>query len=133
MTHLDPSSFLRRVLVADAATSTAAGLLLTLGSGLLERPLGIPAAVLGAAGLALLPFALVVAGVATRRRPPVPAVWAIIAANALWALDSLLVLVFGWLSPSPLGIAFVVTQAVAVALLAALPHAGLRRSAPAAA
>jgi hypothetical protein len=55
-------------------------------------------------------------------------VWAVIGYNVLWALDSALILMTGWLAPSALGYAFVVAQALVVALLAELQYFGLRGS-----
>jgi len=45
----------------------------------------------------------------------------------LWAAASFLVLLSGQIAPTPLGIAFVVLQAVVVALLGELQYLGLRR------
>ena len=56
-----PDLFLRRVLVADAATCVATGILLLAGNVLLEQWLGLPAALLAAAGLGLLPCAAFIA------------------------------------------------------------------------
>jgi hypothetical protein len=54
---------------------------------------------------------------------------AVIAGNVLWVAASIAVLFL--LSPSPLGHVFVIAQAVAVAALAELEYAGLRRAAAA--
>jgi hypothetical protein len=123
-----PATFLRRALAADAVTSGAAGLLMTFGAGALEGPLGLPAPLLQVAGLILLPFAAGVAYLAARAMPPRPAVWAVIALNAVWALDSGLLLVSGWVAPTALGYAFVIVQAAAVAAFAEIQYVGLRRS-----
>jgi hypothetical protein len=64
---------------------------------------------------------------ATRETIPRPAVWAIIAANAVWAIASGLLLVSGMVAPTALGYAFVVVQALVVALLGELQYMGLRR------
>lgn len=129
MNTSNTSSFLRRVLVADAATSGASGLLMALGSAPLENLLGVPASLLRYAGLSLLPFAALVAYLATRRSLPRAAVRAVIALNALWAADSILLLVGGWVGPTALGYAFVIAQALVVALFAEAQYVGLRRSA----
>ena len=128
MTLSSTSSFLRRVLVADAATSGAAGLLMTLGSGPLENLLGVPAAALRYAGLSLLPFAAFVAYLATRESPPRSAVWAVIVLNALWAVDSILLLLVGWVGPTTFGYTFIIAQALVVALFAEVQYISLRRS-----
>ena len=121
-------TFLRRVLSLDAATCVAAGLLLTLGAGPLEPALGLPAPLMRYAGLSLLPFAALLVYLATREQLSPPAVWAVVLLNVLWAVDSLLLLLTGWVSPTELGSAFVVMQALGVAAFAALEYLGLRRA-----
>lgn len=128
-----PQSFLRRVLLIDAAVSAATGILMIAGAGLLADLLALPAALLRSSGITLLPFAALVAFLATRERLPRWAVWAVIAANALWAVDSVLLLVVGWVEPAMLGTAFVLVQAAVVALFAEAEYVGLRRATPAAA
>src|SRR5262249_30802273 len=119
-------NFLRRVLLLEAAVSGATGVLLAAGGGLLEPLTGVPAMLARGAGVSLLPFAAIVAYVATRPTLSRPAVWAVITYNALWTIDSFALLLSGWISPTPLGIAFVAAQAVAVGVLAELQYVGLR-------
>jgi hypothetical protein len=127
MTISDSGLFLCRVLLADATLSGASGLLLLLGGSALAGTLGLPPTLLRGAGMILLPFAALVAWIATREPPPRAAVWAVIAGNALWAVDSVALLATGWVAPTALGYAFVTSQALAVALLAGLQRLGLRR------
>jgi hypothetical protein len=127
-----PTPFLRTVMLADAAASGATGLLAALGADLLAPLTGLPAGLLAYAGLSLLPYAALVAWLALRERLPRAAVWAVIAYNGLWALDSLVVAFGGFFAPTALGIAFVVAQAAVVAAFAELQLVGLKR-APAAA
>lgn len=124
---LDRFTFLRRVLLVDAATCVATGALLSLDSGTLSPLLGLPAALLLYSGLSLFPIAAFMLWVATRRDIPRPGAWLIIAGNALWVLGSLMLL-FGFF-PTALGYAFVIAQAVVVALLAELEYTGLRKAA----
>ena len=131
MPTVSPSLLLRRALVADAAISGSTGLLMTLGADALAGLLGVPAGLLRYAGLSLLPYAAILAYLATRAGLPRPAVWAVIACNAFWAADSLLLLVTGWVGPTALGYAFVIAQALAVVAFAEAQHLGLRRSAAA--
>jgi len=128
---LHPSPFLRRALAADALASGATGLLVALGAGLLERLLALPAELLLYAGVILLPYAAAVGWLASRPAVSGPAIWAVIACNAAWAADSILLLLSGWVAPSALGYAFVIAQALVVAAFAELEFMGLRRSAPA--
>ena len=90
--------------------------------------LGLPEPLLRWAGVSLLPFAGLVLLLARREVAPRGAVLAVVAYNALWALDSVLLLALGWVSPSALGSAFVVAQALVVAGFALAQYAGLRRS-----
>lgn len=128
MLNLQSPSFLRRVLLADAAVGAVTGLLLALGAGMLESLLQIPAALLQSAGIVLLPLAVLIAYVATRRQPPRGAVWAIIICNVVWTLDSLYVAFSGWIAPNTLGQAFIVAQAVVVAVFAELEYFALRKA-----
>ena len=121
------SAFLRNVLLADALVSGATGLLMTLAAGLLEPILQVPATLLRGAGLALLPYAAVVAWLARREALPRGAVWAVVACNAAWAVDCVALLVTGWIDPTLLGVAFILMQALVVAAFAELQVVGLRR------
>jgi hypothetical protein len=123
----DTSTFLRRVLLADAAASAATGLLMLFGAGLLEQPLGLPRGLLHYAGASLLPIAALIAYLATREHLPRTGVWAVIVLNAIWAADSILLLWTGWVEPTRLGHAFVIAQALVVAIFAELEYFGLRR------
>jgi hypothetical protein len=122
-----PSSFLRRALLADAAISGATGALMVAGAGLVDDLLGLHAMLLRYAGLSLFPFAAVVFWLAARETPPHAGVVAVIAANVLWAAGSILLLFTGWIAPTTLGVAFIVAQALVVAVFAELQVVGLRR------
>ncbi len=121
-----PSTLLRDALLADAIVSGGTGLLMAAAAEPLERLLAVPSTLLFYAGLSLLPFAALVAWLGTREGPSRPAIWAVIIVNALWVIDSVLLLASGWLAPTPLGYAFIAIQAVVVALLAELQYVALR-------
>ncbi|MNN95631.1 hypothetical protein D3C81_2144690 [compost metagenome] len=80
------------------------------------------------AGIGLLPFALALGWLANRESVRRGWIWAVLAINAVWVIDSLSLLALGWVEPTLLGKVFVIGQAVAVALLAELEFFGLRRS-----
>jgi glucose uptake protein GlcU len=122
------SPFLRRALLADALISAATGLLMLIGANVLASILGLPEALLRYAGLVLLPYAALVAYVATREQLRRWAVWAVIVANAIWAVDSIILLLSGWVTPNALGYAFIIFQALVVAAFAEIQYIGLRRS-----
>jgi hypothetical protein len=127
MSTIQPSPFLRNVILLDAAASGGTGLLMIAGAGLLEGLLGLPAALLRGAGLVLVPYVAFVVWAGTRQSVERGGVWAIIVANALWAVASIGLLVGGWVAPTALGYVFVVGQALVVALLGELQYAGLKR------
>jgi hypothetical protein len=122
------SSFLRWVLFADAATCVATGLLMTFGSGPLGEYLGLPPGLLLYSGISLFPFAALLIYLATREALSSLVVWMVIVLNALWAVDSILLLLTGWVAPTELGSTFVVAQALGVAVFAILEYVGLKRS-----
>ena len=121
-------TFLRYALFADAAASGATGLLMIAGAELLTGLLGLPVALMRESGLLLVPYVALVAFVATRDSIPFVAVKAIIALNVLWVAGSVGLLVGGLVTPTLLGYAFVIVQAVAVGVLAELQIIGLRRA-----
>ena len=121
----DRSTFLRRVLLVDAATCLATGALLVIDAAPLASMLALPFELLRYAGFSLFPIAVFMALVATRATPPRAGVWLVIAGNVAWVLGSALVMAL--CSPTLLGYAFVGAQAAAVALLAELEYVGLRR------
>ena len=128
MTRFHPSPLLRRALAADAAASFATALLLLAGAGALAPVLHLPEPLLRGAGLILLPFAGLVAWLAARPVLARPMVQAVIAVNVLWVLDSIVLLLSGWVQPSALGVGFVLAQAAAVGVLAELQIIGLKRA-----
>ena len=121
-------SFLRRVLLADAAISAVVGVLMAAAANPLQGLLGLPASLLGGAGLALLPYAAYCAWIAKRGAVPRAAVWAPIVLNVLWAIDCAYVAFGGAYAPSLLGQTFAVVQIVTVLAFAELELMGLRRA-----
>ena len=123
-----PSQLLRRALLADATLTGTSGVLLLLAARPLSTLLAIPSAVLLGAAAIFIPFAIFVGWLGTRPRVYRPLVLAAVVLNALWAVDSVLLLFTKWAQPTPIGESFVVAQAVVVAVIAELQFIGLRRS-----
>ena len=121
------NTFLRYALLADAVASGATGLLMIAGADLLTGLLGLPVALMREAGLLLVPYVALVAFVGTRETISRPAVQAIIALNVLWVAGSIGLLMSGTVTPTVLGAAFVIFQAVVVGVFAELQFIGLRR------
>ncbi|MHA6491945.1 hypothetical protein ACX0MV_01705 [Pseudomonas borbori] len=131
MNTLHPSLLLRRALLADGLVGVSTGALLVLASDWLSGLLALPRELLLGAGLTLLPLAAFLIWLSRREPMPRVAVWAVLAINALWVIDSALLLVSGWLTPNLLGYSFIISQAVTVALFFELELIGLKRSQPA--
>lgn len=126
LARLSPS--LRQTLLADAVVTGVTGLLMFLGAGFLAGLLGLPEPLLRYVGLVLFPYVVFVAYVATREHIHETGVWRVIIANVLWIVASIALLLGSWVAPNALGFAFVIFQAVVVAVFAAAQYLGVRRS-----
>ena len=129
-TSVANSTFLRRVLLVDAAASGSMGVLFLLAAGPLEALLGLPAALLRGVGLFLIPFAAFLVWLAPRASERQGVVRLIAAGNVLWVVASVLLLVSGRVDPTAFGTTFVVLQGVVVAVFAYLEDHGRAGSVP---
>ena len=120
------STFLRTVLKLDCISCLGMAALLVPGAAMLAGPLGIPASILGAAGLALIPIGLFIGWLGIRGEGPAALVRLVIFGNLGWVAASL-VLVAALRSILPLGAAFIIGQALVVLVLAILEWRGLRQ------
>ena len=127
---LSSPNFLRNVLRVDALSCIACGVLQVTFPAAMARFLNLPEGLVAYTGEFLLVYAAVVGFVSTRNPLPRSVVWALVAGNIGWALACVLLLVSASVSPSVLGVAYVVVQALTVAVLAELQYFGLRRAAP---
>lgn len=119
---------LRTILGLDAVTCLAMGGLLLAAGGLLASPLGLPEALLFYAGLVLLPVALFMLAVAVPSAPPAAGVFVVVAGNWLWVAASIALPLFGLVSPTALGYAFLAVQAAAVTVLALAEQRAMARA-----
>jgi hypothetical protein len=117
----------RRSLLLDAAVSGAFGVLVAAGSPWLDGVLGGPVAFLVPLGVFLVLYAGALWLIA-RVGAPAPLVRAVIAGNAAWTALSVAAVAFDWLTLTTTGTVLTLAQAAAVALLAELQLAGLRRA-----
>lgn len=119
--------FLKLVLTADALSCLGMGALLAAASAPLSDLFGLAGGLVSGAGLALLPVGLFILVVARREAVAPIFVYAIIAGNALWIAESLVVA-----ADAPritvIGTAFVLAQAAIVAVLTALETMGVIRA-----
>ncbi len=128
MTVVTPSPFLRRVLRFDALSCLALGLPLVIAAEELVGLFGAPALFWQAVGWLLLPVAAVLWVLAGRSGWSPLIGWGVVALNSLWALASVGLVLSGAVALTGLGVALVLGQAAAVAVLVELEIIGLRRS-----
>ncbi len=120
-------SLLRLALLADAVASGAMGALLAAAAEPLAAWFGLPLALLREVGLLLIPYAALLGYLATRHTTPRLPAQLIAAGNVLWVIGSVALLVSALVAPTTLGTAFVIAQALIVAILAELQVMGLKR------
>lgn len=121
------TSLLRVALKLDAIVTGANGAAYLIAAGPLSDLLGLSPALLRGTGAFLLAFAAAVWITATRPTILRPAAYAIVAANALWAIGSVVAAIAGMGTPETVGTIWIVLQAIVVAGFAELQLAGLRR------
>jgi hypothetical protein len=119
---------LRLALKLDAVVTGANGAAYVIAADPLGDLLGLSPALLRGTGAFLLAFAAAVWLTATRPSIPRAAVYAIVVANAVWAIDSIVTAIAGWGTPEAAGTVWIVLQAIVVAGFAELQLAGLRRA-----
>lgn len=119
---------LRTALKLDALVTGVNGAAYLLLAGPLGELLGLAPTLLRGAGAFLLAFAALVWAAGTREPIPRTAVSAIVAANVVWVIDSLVMALAGWGSPSTAGTVWLVMQALVVGAFAELQITGLRRA-----
>lgn len=122
------SSFLRFALVLDATVSLISAFLLILGGNYLAKLLGLTTDFIFYAGLSLFPFIGLLIYTATRKSISKTFVWLIIALNLIWTIDSFLLLISGYVTPTTFGFIFVIFQAIGVLIFADLEFIGMRKS-----
>ena len=121
--------FLRNILIIDAISCAACGLLQLLFGASLVELFALPASLLMWTGEFLLVYAAVVSVVAFKLPQPHPIVWTFVIGNFAWAIACAALLLGSWVEPTMLGKAYIVMQAVTVVVLAELQLTCLRRSA----
>jgi hypothetical protein len=119
---------LRLALAADAAVTAANGAAYLIAAEPVGDLLGLAPSLLRGAGAFLLAFAALVAAAARTPRPRRGLVTAIVAANAVWALDSVVAAAAGWGSPTTAGTVWIAAQGLAVGALGTVQALALRRS-----
>ncbi|WP_372090004.1 hypothetical protein P7L79_11070 [Tistrella mobilis] len=120
-------TLLCRVLWFDALSGLGMAALFLIAGGPVAELTGLPRGLLTATGIALVVIAGGILLIATRDPLPRKAVRTLAILNLLWVIDSIALLVLGWVEPTGPGYALVIGQAVVVAVLAELQLLGLRQ------
>lgn len=124
--HPAPDTRLRTLIRWDVAMTLPVGLAMALLAAPLAAITGVPEMLLRSVGLALLPYVAWLLWLA--RWPAVPrgTAWTMVAINALYAIECMLLPLLGWIAPNALGWAFLLVQAVVVGSFALLGTRVLR-------
>lgn len=128
MSLFDSPRFLRNVLWADAAAGAGSSLLHLLAAGALAELLGLPHAILVMSGAALVVYLAAAAYLAICDPTPRRGVGMLIAANWAWVGACAVIFMINVSALTPLGQAYLLVHALAVAALAELEWFGLRRA-----
>ena len=126
-----PSNFLKFALIADAVVSGAVAALQLAAPDWLSQFLLMPQTLLINTGVFLVGYTAVLVLLALSSKVWSALIMLIIIGNVGWAAGCVALLVLGVLSPNALGVAFVLVQAIAVLIFAALEFKGLAASEPA--
>lgn len=119
-------SLLRTALALDALVAGVNGAAYLSGAAMLHEQIGLPPALLRVLGGFLLAYGLALGLLATRPQIRRDLAWAVVAVNAVWAADSLLLVALDWGTPTTAGAAWIALQALVVVGFASAQRAGLR-------
>lgn len=120
------TTFLKRVLLLDAASCLGMGAVLLAGEGALSALFGVSELLLAGAGYLLIPFGLFLGWLGARSAAHAALIWLVIVANVAWTIESLIV-AFATAGITGLGSLFIAGQGAAVLAMAMLEYAGLQR------
>jgi hypothetical protein len=125
---IQPSTFLRRAIQADAIVTGAVALLQTFGAGLVAPMLNLPQPLVLETGLFLIAYTALVGWLGTRQSMPGALVAIVIAGNVGWAVGSIALMFSGAVTPNLLGYAFIALHAITTGVFGELQYIGLRKS-----
>ena len=128
MKTIEPVRLLKLALYADAAASASLAVVQLMLPSLLASYLSLPAMLVTETGIFLAGYALLLVYLASTRHVWAAEVQVIVVGNVGWAIACMLLAATSVVTPSALGIAFLLFQASAVLLFAWLQHTGLRAS-----
>ncbi|MFI1784898.1 hypothetical protein [Streptomyces rubiginosohelvolus] len=120
-------AFARLALKLDAVATGLNGIAYLALATVLDSFFGVPTAVQYPVGAFLLLYAVGVLAIGTRKEISRTGLMAVIVANLLWVVLSLVVVVSGALSPTGVGAVWIVLQSLTVGGFAVLQCVGLKR------
>ncbi|MDQ3692829.1 MAG: hypothetical protein M3464_04280 [Chloroflexota bacterium] len=118
---------LQPVLLLDAIGSGGGAVFLLTATGWLSPHLGLSTSLLRGAAVILIPFVVVLLVAVLAGATSRPLIGVIVAFNVVWVVASIGLLLFGRVSPTALGVAVVLAQAAAVAVVAWFQYAAIHR------
>lgn len=128
MNTIFPSRFLKLALIADALVSGAVAALQLVAAAWLSELLNLPKPLLIDTGVFLVGYTILLVLLARSTTVWSLIIGVVIIGNIGWAIACIGLLASGSVSPNVLGMAFVIVQAVAVLVFAAMEYSGLRES-----
>ncbi len=128
MNTIFPSRFLKLALIADALVSGAVAALQLVAAAWLSELLNLPKPLLIDTGVFLVGYTILLVLLARSTTVWSLIIGVVIIGNIGWAIACIGLLASGSVSPNVLGVAFVIVQAVAVLVFAAMEYSGLRAS-----
>ncbi|KRV48470.1 hypothetical protein AQ490_04265 [Wenjunlia vitaminophila] len=120
--------WLRRVLALDAVVTGANGLVYAAASGPVGRRLGVDGDLLLGLGVFLTLYAVAVGCLAGRSRPPAPGVYAVVGANVVWTVLSIVAPLSWFDDLHTAGAVWIPLQAATVGGFALLQIGALRQA-----
>lgn len=129
--QLTSPAVLRRVLAFDALSGAATGALHLGLASTLAAWLGLPEILLQASGTAIFAFVALAGWLALQASPARGALMALVLLNCAWAVACLWLVFGGAVALTPLGLAYLLVQAVVVLVLAEWQWMGWRQLASA--
>jgi hypothetical protein len=128
MNTIFPSRFLKFALITDAVVSGAVAALQLFGAGWLSELLMLPKVLLFETGVFLVGYTILLVLLARSTALWSLIIGVVVIGNIGWAMACVGLLTSGAVSPNVLGVTFVIVQAVAVLVFAAMEYSGLKAS-----
>ncbi len=119
---------IQSLLALDGATCAVMGAALLMGPTPIAGATGIPASLLFWAGASLMPIAAFMAISSRAAAVPAWAAFVVIAGNLSWIIASIVLPLTGLIAPNVFGWAFLLGQAIIVAVLTKLEYGALADS-----